>query len=354
MSNQSPVRNPLHFRHRRRPLGTRKGHRLGFDRTVAGRPRLPGADPEVRSLPQRRPRHDEPVPARRGLRHRGRRRDRPRPRPLRALHRREHLAGLERHRRLGLQLGDPPRASRRLPRRHRPGDPPHHRRDQEPDPDRRRDQGGRLRDHRDRRHRRRHRVPAFPRGDPPALHRADPEARDVRPPDPGSLHQPRRGDEDQADPALGQRTAPDRHPAPRADLPLGHRARPQHPGEDRPLRQPSGRRRDLRAGRRQRLQDPADVPGRRGRRLHPRPLPDRRRADARPDRVGRDAAHGRPRRGHGEHRTGRQVRAAGRLLQVGDRGARARRHPQRGQGRGQADRLRRFRPGARWKAWTAS
>ena len=32
------------------------------------------------------PGHDEPVPARRGLRHRRRRRDRPRPRPLRALH----------------------------------------------------------------------------------------------------------------------------------------------------------------------------------------------------------------------------------------------------------------------------
>ena len=37
-------------------------------------------------------RDDEPVPARRGLRHRGRRRDRPRHRPLRALHRREPLA----------------------------------------------------------------------------------------------------------------------------------------------------------------------------------------------------------------------------------------------------------------------
>ena len=35
------------------------------------------------------PGHDEPVRARRGVRHRRRRRDRPRPRPLRALHRRE-------------------------------------------------------------------------------------------------------------------------------------------------------------------------------------------------------------------------------------------------------------------------
>ena len=38
------------------------------------------------------PGHDEPVPARRGLRHRRRRRDGPRPRPLRALHQPDHDA----------------------------------------------------------------------------------------------------------------------------------------------------------------------------------------------------------------------------------------------------------------------
>ena len=37
------------------------------------------------------PGHDVAVPARRGVRHRGRRRDRPRPRPLRALHRRSKM-----------------------------------------------------------------------------------------------------------------------------------------------------------------------------------------------------------------------------------------------------------------------
>ena len=42
---------------------------------------------KVRSLHQRRSRHDVAVPARRGLRHRRRRRDRPRSRALRALHR---------------------------------------------------------------------------------------------------------------------------------------------------------------------------------------------------------------------------------------------------------------------------
>ena len=164
-------RDALHLRHRRGRLVARQGDRGGLDRAPAGQPRLPGPAPEVRPLHQRRPRDDEPVPARRGVRHRGRRRDRPRPRPLRALHRREHLARLERHRRRRLQLGDPARAPRRLPRRDRAGDPAHHRRDQAADPDRRRVAGGRLRDHRDRRHRRRHRVAAVPRGDPPALHR---------------------------------------------------------------------------------------------------------------------------------------------------------------------------------------
>ena len=48
------------------------------------------------------PGHDEPVRARRGLRHRRRRRDRPRPRPLRALHRRAPVPRLERHDRLDL------------------------------------------------------------------------------------------------------------------------------------------------------------------------------------------------------------------------------------------------------------
>ena len=47
---------------------------------------------EARPVHQRRPGHDEPVRARRGLRHRRRRRDRPRPRPLRAVHRREPVA----------------------------------------------------------------------------------------------------------------------------------------------------------------------------------------------------------------------------------------------------------------------
>ena len=156
------------------------------------------------------------------------------------------LAGLERHRRRGLQLGDQARAPRRLPRRHGPGDPAHHQRDQAENPHRRRVAVGRLRDHRDRRHRRRHRVAAVPRVDPPALHRPRAEAGDVRPPDPGALRRPRRRTEDEADPALGQRAAPDRDPAARAGLPLRGAPRPRDPQQDRPLRQPSRRRGDLR------------------------------------------------------------------------------------------------------------
>ena len=47
--------------------------------------------------------------------------------------------GVERHDRGDLQLGHPARAPRRLPRRHRPGRPAHHRRDQAADPADRRD-----------------------------------------------------------------------------------------------------------------------------------------------------------------------------------------------------------------------
>ena len=64
-----------------------------------------------------------------------------------------------------------PRAPRRLSRRHRPGHPARHQRDQGFHP--RRHRGGmRLRPLRGRRHRRRHRIPALHRGDPPVPQRA--------------------------------------------------------------------------------------------------------------------------------------------------------------------------------------
>ena len=81
----------VRLRHRRRRLVARQGHHRGLARAAAEGARAEGAGAEVRPVHQRRPGHDEPVPARRGVRHRGRRRDRPRHRPLRALHRREPL-----------------------------------------------------------------------------------------------------------------------------------------------------------------------------------------------------------------------------------------------------------------------
>ena len=79
----------VHLRHRRRVLFTGQG----TDRFVAGSsaevPGTAGHHVQARPLYQCRPGDDEPLRARRGLRHRRRRRDRPRPRPLRAVHRRE-------------------------------------------------------------------------------------------------------------------------------------------------------------------------------------------------------------------------------------------------------------------------
>ena len=77
-----------HLRDRWRCLQPReRPHRI-----VAGSPAQvpwpPGHDAEARPVHQRRPGHDEPLPARRGVRHRRRRGDRPRSRPLRALRRR--------------------------------------------------------------------------------------------------------------------------------------------------------------------------------------------------------------------------------------------------------------------------
>ena len=69
-----------------------------------------GHHAEARPLHQRRPRDDEPLRARRGVRHRRRRRDRSRPRPLRAVHRREPAPGLQRHHRLDLPVASSPRS----------------------------------------------------------------------------------------------------------------------------------------------------------------------------------------------------------------------------------------------------
>ena len=127
---RSLTRGEAHLRDRRRCQLPRQGaHRL-LARATPEAPGTAGHDAEARPVHQRRPRHDEPLRARRGLRDRRRRRDRPRPRPLRAVHRREPVPCLERHDGLDLPVGAGRRAAGRLPGTHRAGHPAHHRRDQ--------------------------------------------------------------------------------------------------------------------------------------------------------------------------------------------------------------------------------
>ena len=112
----------VHPRHRRRRLLARQGPGGGVHRRAARRSRLQGHAPEVRPLHQRRSGHDEPVPARRGLRHRRRRRDRPRPGPLRALHQPGHDPEQQLDDRQDLPVGHQQGAPRRLSRPHGAGD----------------------------------------------------------------------------------------------------------------------------------------------------------------------------------------------------------------------------------------
>ena len=133
--------------------------------------------------------------------------------------------GLERHDRLDLLGGARRRAPGRLPRQDRAGHPAHHRRDQAPHhPPRRRRR--RRRHHRGRRHGRRHRDPAVPRGHPAVPPRRRPRQRLLRPRHAGAVHRPVRRAEDQAHAALGHRAAQPRHPARRHRVPQRARRSP--------------------------------------------------------------------------------------------------------------------------------
>ena len=173
---QAERHDQVRVRHRRRGVLLGQGHRVGVAGRDPGVARPQSHPDQARSLPQRRPGHDEPVPARRGVRHRRRRRDRPRPRPLRALHLDPDEAQQQLHHRPDLQERARKGASRRLPRQDGAGDPARHQRDPGFHPPRRRRRhrrrgpGGDLRG---RRHGGRHRVAAVPRGGAPA----EPEAR---------------------------------------------------------------------------------------------------------------------------------------------------------------------------------
>jgi CTP synthase len=278
-----------------------------------------GPAAQARPLSQRRSGHDEPVSARRGLRHRRRRRDRPRPRPLRALHRRAAPQARQHHHRAHL--------FQEIIAKERRGDYlgatvqviPH--------------VTDAIKEFvlsatrrfdfvlcRDRRHGRRHRGPAVLRGDPPARQRTAARSIFVHltllP-----LHPVRRRAEDQADAALGEGAALDRHPARHPALPL----RPPDPGrreaQDRAVLQRARERRD-RGARRRTIYEvplayhaPASTPkccALRHRAVAPKPDLTRWH-----DRV---RALGARRRGHHRHR--RQIHRAQGRLQVADRGAR--------------------------------
>ena len=226
----------VRLRHRRRRLVARQGHHRRLARRHAQGARPQGRRPEVRPVHQRRPGHDEPVPARRGVRDRGRRRDRPRHRALRALPRPEPERDREPHRGRRLVLGDPQGAPRRVPRLDGAGDPAHHERDQGAHAPRRRGLGHGRRHLRDRRHGRRHRVAAVPRGDPPDPPRGRPRERALPPRHARALRRLRRRAEDEADAALGQRAAPHRYPPGHRRLPLARPALRRHPRQDRALR----------------------------------------------------------------------------------------------------------------------
>ena len=171
------------LRDRWRHVVAGQGHHGREHRPAAQEPGPLRLHPQARPVHQRRPRHHVALPARRGVRHRRRRRDGPRPGSLRAVHRREPDPVVQRHHGAHLPGGHRQGAPRRLPRRHGPGHPPHHQRDQgahRPGRPRR----PRRRGHRGgRRHGRRHRVAAVPGSHPPDAQGRRPRQRAVRPRD---------------------------------------------------------------------------------------------------------------------------------------------------------------------------
>ena len=150
---------------------------------------------------------------------------------------------------------------------------------------------------RDRRHGRRHRVAAVPRGDPPVPARGRPGERALPPLHARPVHRGGGRAEDEADPALGQRAAPHRYPPGCDRLPLARGALAGHQGQDRALRR---RRHPLRgrlSRRLRRLPRSRRAAGAGARRARRREARDRRAAGrarrvAGPDRPDRGAARG--------------------------------------------------------------
>ena len=207
--------------------------------------------------------------------------------------------------------------------------------------------GPRRRHHRDRRHGRRHRVAAVPRGHPPVPPGSRPRQRALHPPDAGALHRRRRRAQDQADPALRPRPHADRNPARHPDLPERAADLGRHQAQDRAVLQRGLRLRGREPRRAVDLRDPAPLP-RAGARPRGVPAPPARDQGARSPRLEDDDRADPAPDAPGAHRGGRQVHGAARRLQVGERGADPRRHPARRQGRRRVDSERPVhRPGGR-------
>ena len=164
-NDDEPQTHEVRVCHRRGRLVDRQGPRQRVGRSPARGAQASRHVREARPLHQRRPRDDEPVPARRGLRDRRRGRDRPRPRALRALHDGAHDAPEQFHDRAYLRERHLQGTSGRVPRGDGAGHPAHHRPDQGEGQGRHGRRG--RRHHRDRRHRGRHRVATVPRGRAP-------------------------------------------------------------------------------------------------------------------------------------------------------------------------------------------
>ncbi len=194
-------------------------------------------------------------------------------------------------------------------------------------------------DRRGRWHRRRHRVPSVPRGDPAVSRRRRPRERLLRPHRPGSLHGDRRRAQDQAGAALGEGASNRRHRARRDLVPDRPLPAEVGQGEDCPVLQCRRGRGDHREGRRQHLRSSA----------HPAPGGARREGDAgaqhlvgsaEPAAVGRGRRARDASRAGSHHHHGRQVRRFDGKLQEPERGAAPRGNRA---SRAGEDRLRRFR-----------
>ena len=191
----------------------------------------------------------------------------------------------------------PPGAQGRVPRLDRAGDPARHQRDQAAHPLGRRAHRHGRRHLGDRRHRRRHRVAAVPRGDPPVPPRSGAGERALPPRHARALHRDGGRAEDEADAALGQRAAPHRYPPRHRRLPVDRGPRHGDPRQDRALRRRrsrGGRDGDRRAGRLPRAEGAAGAGARPARLRAARPACRRGRAR----RVGRARRAAGPARHH--------------------------------------------------------